>query len=218
MLSDKNYCVTIVSALALVAFAFVMRFLPDLLAGPGWDWCGENCSFRDWLEATSGWIGASIAASAAIPLVLQLRAQQLQTAFTIGDAPPTMDAIEHLKDSSELVVRIVNWNRRAIIIRFLDVENEDTIILPNKLTIDGKLHPTDLIDIGIRPFAIPGWENRSERPSHAEIRLAAYKADGEKLSFQRNWRDIPRITATIQILGDSHRVKLLKADTRLLWK
>ncbi|GCA53189.1 hypothetical protein KGO5_05657 [Sinorhizobium sp. KGO-5] len=218
MLSDKNYCVTIISALTIIAFVFVMRFLPEFLAWQGWDWCGANCNVRDWLEATSGWIGASIAAVAAVPLLLQLRVQQTQTAFTVGDASPTMDAIEHLNDSSELVVRIVNWNRRAIVVRFLDVESEDTIIMPNRLTIDGKVHPSDLIDLGVKPFVIKGWENRSASPPHAEIRLAAFKIDGEDLSFRKNWKDIHKITATIQILGDSHRVKLLKADTRLLWR
>jgi hypothetical protein len=218
MLSDRRYCVTIVSAVALIAFVFVMRFLPDFVSWQGWDLCGSDCNVRDWLEATSGWIGASIAAVAAVPLVLQLRAQQIQTAFAVGDASPTMDAIEHLNDSSELVVRIVNWNRRAIVIRFLDVENVDTIIMPNRLTIDGKVRPIDVVDVGVKPFAIKGWENRSAAPSHAEIRIVALKIDGEYSSFQTNWRDIPKITATIQILGDSHRVKLLKADTRLLWQ
>ncbi|MGO8112866.1 hypothetical protein, partial [Rhizobium leguminosarum] len=57
MLSDKNYYVTIFSALALTAFVFVMRFLPDFVAWQGWNWCGSDCNVRDWLEATSGWAG-----------------------------------------------------------------------------------------------------------------------------------------------------------------
>ncbi|MDP9590609.1 UNVERIFIED_ORG: hypothetical protein J2W19_003173 [Shinella zoogloeoides] len=216
---DKRFCVTVLTALALGMFILFMRFLPELVNWPQWPLCGQpDCNVQGWLSATSGWAGF-IAAGVAVALTWrQLSQQRKQTDFMLGDASPTMDAIEHLNDSSELVVRIVNWNRRAIVVRFLDVENEDTIIMPNKLTIDDKIRPTDPIDFGVKPFAIKGWENRSVAPSHAEIRLAAFKVHGPNLSFGKNWKDIPRITATIQILGDSHRVKLLKADTRLLWK
>jgi hypothetical protein len=205
------------TVLALGAFVFIMRFLPDFIEWQGWDWCGSECNLRDWLEATSGWFGAVIAAIAAVPLILQLRAQQLQTAFTVGDAMPTMDAIEHLADSSELVVRIVNWNRRSIVVRSLDVKNVDVIIMPNRLVVGDVVRPTDLIDLGVRPFVVRGWENRSEPPQAAEIRLVAFKADGKHLKFQQDWREIHKISATIQLLADSHKVMLLEADTQPLW-
>lgn len=136
MLSDKNFCVTIVSALALVAFTFVMRFLPDFLAWQGWDWCGGNCYFRDWLEATSGWAGF-VAAGMAVALTRrQISQQQKQTDFILGDAPPTMDVTPDLDDPTEMVVRIVNWNRRAIFIKSvqLNVGNAMGIM---ELKLDG---------------------------------------------------------------------------------
>ncbi|MFK0273677.1 hypothetical protein ACIQUG_08375 [Ensifer sp. NPDC090286] len=59
MLSDRNFCVTIASALALIAFVVLMRFMPDFLAWKNWQACGPgNCNIQSWLSALSGWVAA----------------------------------------------------------------------------------------------------------------------------------------------------------------
>lgn len=216
MLSDKNYCVTICSVLALAAFVFVMRFLPDFVAWNGWELCSsENCNLQAWLGALSGWVGASVAAAAAVPLILQLREQRLQTAFSVGDAPPTIDALEHLEDSRQLVVRIVNWNRRAIVVHAIDAPHSAVIVFPNEIFVDGKRRDDtfDLQTIGVRKFTVRGWEDRGKPPHYAELRLEALS--NEDLTTKENWAEIPRVVAEAQIMGEQHRKVTLSADTRL---
>lgn len=216
MLDDKKYCVLITSTLALIAFVFVMRFLPDFVVWSGWKMCSSDCGVIDWIGAVSGFAGTMIAAVAAYFLLRQLHAQQLQTAFTVGDAPPTMDAIEHLNNSTQLVVRIVNWNRRAIVVRSVVVGNQNVIVMPDKLSIDEKPMKLEKITFSIPTFAIKGWENRSGSPSHAELRLSAFEQDGTKLSFMDDWKQVPNISAMVEILGGSHEIVELIADTRVL--
>lgn len=215
MLNDKGFCVTVTSAMALAVFVFVMRFLPDFVAWQGWLLCGpDDCNLQSWLGALSGWFGGFAALVTILFIMRQLQEQRRQTDFALGDALPTMDAIEHLEDGAELVVRIVNWNRRAMVVRHLNVDDQSTAIMPNRLTIDGARKPIDTIAFAIEPFIIPGWEDRSKGPSHAEIRLAAVIEVEKGLNIAASWRDLPRIMAGIQMLGDAHRVVLLKADTR----
>lgn len=217
MLSDRQFCVTITSAVALLSFVFFMRFLPDFVSWQGWMLCAEpNCNVQGWLGSLSGWFGA-IAAFITIQFIMhQLREQKRQTDFAIGDAMPTMDAIEHLQNSAELVVRIVNWNRRGLVVRFIKVDDPNISIMPNRLVVNGERKPVEIISYAIEPFTIPGWEDRSGGPSHAEIRLAAVTGEDTFLNLARSWHDIPQIIAGIQILGDSHKVAELKADTRPL--
>jgi hypothetical protein len=219
MLKDRQYCVVITSVLALLAFIFTMRFLPDLMDWTGWPMCSpDDCNVQGWLGALSGWFGGVAAFATILFVIRQIGEQKRQTDFSIGDAMPTMDAVEHLNDSSELVVRIVNWNRRAAIVRFLDVDHLDALVFPTMLTIDGVEKIIEKIEFGIPPFPIRGWEDRSKGPHCAEIRLAAYRQLGDKAGFQGDWREIPSIIAAVQILGDSHKLTSLRADTRPLLK
>ncbi|RWN22732.1 MAG: hypothetical protein EOR94_03490 [Mesorhizobium sp.] len=76
---------------------------------------------RDWVGALSGW-AAFVAAAASLPyLIGQWREAKKQTRFVIGDEDPILDVIEHLKDKNTLVIRIVNWNRRAIFVKDIAV-------------------------------------------------------------------------------------------------
>lgn len=217
MLNDKWFCVTVTSVVALAAFVFVMRFLPDYVASQGWELCGkDDCNLQSWLGSLSGWFGGFAAFFTILFIMGQLREQRRQTDFAIGDAMPTMDAVEHLENSAELVVRIVNWNRRAMVVRNLVVDDPQTAIMPNRLSIDGVRKPIETITFRVQPFVIPGWEDRSKGPSHAEIRLAALVEVEKGLNLAASWRDLPRITAEIQMLGNAHKVIHLKADTRPL--
>lgn len=56
-MEDRRFCVIVTSAIALLAFIILMRFLPEFIAWSGWPSCGENnCNFQSWLSATSGWV------------------------------------------------------------------------------------------------------------------------------------------------------------------
>ncbi|WP_455271210.1 hypothetical protein [Rhizobium herbae] len=214
-MSEKGFIVTVVSAVALVTFVFVMRFLPDFVAWNGWDLCGTDCNLRAWLDALSGWFGG-IAAFATIGfVVLQLREQKLQTVFTVGDALPTMDAVEHLRDSTELVVRIVNWNRRGIVVRGFDAGISGAILFPLRLEVDTEEIPDFARKThGIAPFTLKGWEDRSKGPHHCEIRFECFSSGVVLLTD--GWSEIPSVQAHVQILGDRHKQLTLTADTGVL--
>ncbi|NTF07158.1 hypothetical protein G6L37_13475 [Agrobacterium rubi] len=216
MFNDKQYCVVIASASALIAFVFIMRFLPDFVVWRGWELCRSDCSVIDWIGAVSGLLGTLIAAVAAYFLLRQLDAQQVQTAFAVGDALPTMDAIEHLNNSTQLVVRIVNWNRRAIVVRSVATGNSNVLLIPDKLSIDETRKALEPISFSVPSFAIKGWEDRAGKPSHAEIRFSAMEADGTELSFMDDWKKVASISAKLEILGGSHKIIELVADTRVL--
>jgi hypothetical protein len=205
MLSDKNYCVTIVSILGLIAFVFVMRFLPDFLASKGWDLCGTDCDFRSWLEATSGWAGF-VAAGIAVALTSrQIRQQQKQTDFMLGDAPPTMDVTPDLDDPSEMVVRIVNWNRRSILIRSVDVNVGDALGV-----MEYKLDGEEVSAAKVRwPFPLRGWENRNNEAPHA-LQMKISAAEDDKII--RDWPKNAEVVVGLQMLDTKHQTHILRAS------
>lgn len=216
-MGDKQFCVAVTSGVALGAFVVFMVFLPDFLARLDWPLCdGANCNVQVWLGSLSGWFGGFATFITILLIVYQLREQRRQTDFLIGDARPTMDAIEHLEDKAQLVVRIVNWNRRGMVVRSLKVEDPNSSIMPNRLTVNGVKIPVDIISFGIDPFVIPGWVDRSASPPQAEIRLSAITMSDTSLRLSPTWLQHPHILADIQLLGDAHKAILLKADTRLL--
>ncbi len=203
MLSDKRYCVTIFSTLALIAFVFVMRFLPDLFAWQASDLCGDDCDVRSWLEATSGWAGFVAAGIAVILTGRQIRQQQKQTDFMLGDAPPTMDVTPYLDDPTEMVVRIVNWNRRSIFIKSIDV-NVGNAIGIMELKLDDKE-----VDLGkVRwPFPLRGWEDRNNSGPHA-LQMKISAAEGDKIVS--DWPKHAEVIVGTQMLDTKHRVQSLR--------
>ncbi|ULJ73550.1 hypothetical protein [Rhizobium gallicum] len=46
----------------------------------------------------------------------------------------------------------------------------------------------------------------------AEIRLVAYR--GPNFEFQQSWENITQVLARVQLLGDFHKVIVLKADRK----
>lgn len=72
--SDKNFCVVVVSALALVAFVIAMWLLPGMQTPAGWAACSkEQCTLQGWLGASSGWVGAAVTLATLFVLIRQQR-------------------------------------------------------------------------------------------------------------------------------------------------
>ncbi|MEI9417579.1 hypothetical protein [Mesorhizobium sp. Cs1321R2N1] len=178
---------------------------------------GAEC-LRQWIGASSGW-AAVIAAAASLPyLVGQWQEARRQTRFTIGDDDPTLDVVEHLKEENRLVVRIVNWNRRAVFVTGISAatttnpEHMDAYIGIWKVeTADGEIEGAEF------PIQINGWEDRGARPGYARIdllllRKVAGSEQGwdaeEKVPFPRD----AKISAKMRMLGNVHRIFELEAD------
>ncbi|MGN7734395.1 hypothetical protein [Ensifer sp. 22564] len=203
---DKRFCVSVLSALALGMFMLVMRFSPELANWPELPLCEKNnCNVQGWLSATSGWAGF-IAAGIAVALTWrQLSQQQKQTDFMLGDAPPTMDVTPDLDDPTEMVVRIVNWNRRAIFIKSvrLNVGNAMGVM-------EFKLDGNELSLAQVKwPFPLRGWEDRNNTGPHA-LQMKISASDGKELI--RAWPENARVAVDIQMLDTKHRMQRLTAS------
>lgn len=202
MLSDKGFCVTVTSALALIAFVFVLRFLPDFLEWEGLVVCGDgDCNLQSWLSALSGWVAAGAGFITILFLNRQIQEQKKQTEFQLGDAKPTLDCVQHLEDPEELVLRLVNWNRRGVIIKSIEVDDATITVGLMEFKKNGKVVA---ISAGAPPF-IRGWEDRSGAPESAQFKISAAR----KNKIVREWPDNQRISMRVQLIGDVHREEKL---------
>lgn len=165
--------------------AVVTAFIAD--AWPGWDsFCPRvevnetSLCVRNWMGAASGYFATAAAAATILFLHRQHLEQKKQTDFLLGDAPPTIDAIQHQNNPYKTVIRIVNWNRRPIVVQGLTVPSPqfDTRIQDMKLfdrerkgagfrgrhLLNGNIDP---------PVAMHGWKNRSIGPCELRIDIEA---------------------------------------------
>lgn len=159
---------------------------------------------RDWLAALSGWVAAAVAGFTILPLYRQLRHQQRQTDFQLGDALPTIDVTPDLDDSDVMVVRLVNWNRRGMIVHKLGTNIGKSLGL-HEVKLDGTV-----VDLKNMRWPIPlrGWENRSVGPHTVQLKIFADA--GEEIL--REWPSDAKVILGIQILADTHTLTELSAS------
>ena len=165
---------------------------------------GDTNCLREWMSALSGWFGAIAAFGTIIFVIRQIDEQKRQTDFILGDATPTVDVTPDLDDPSEMVVRIVNWNRRGIILRAIatNVGDEMGII---EVKHNGNVVPPGSLRW---PFPIHGWENRNqEGPQVLQLKISGVQ-DGKLL---RDWPSNAHVKVTLHVLGDRHQIKKLVA-------
>lgn len=167
--------IMIFAAIALGAFV-LHRAWPNSA-----DYCPSSedltACHREWVNALAGWAAALAAAITIIFLIRQNTEQKKQTDFLLGDGMPTIDALRHMKRSNEVVVRIVNWNRRPIIVRGVKIVPAifDTALIatriqdresPDEGLSIRHLDDDNLFDV---PIAMHGWKNRSVAPCELRI-------------------------------------------------
>src|SRR5690606_9198868 len=130
-------------------------------------------------------------------LSAQIQEQQRQTDFVIGNEHPTLDSIRHLEEEEEIVLKLVNWNRRTIMITdfgLIDFAGDRHLM---SLKINGTLAPRRL------PFFIEGWEDRNNKgPGTARLGVSAVDRGGEIVS---TWPLNQKAYVDIQVLGEKHR-------------
>lgn len=167
---------------------------------------------RDWIGALSGWF-AFLAAAFSLPfLVGQWREARKQTRFAIGDEEPTLDVIEHTREGDILVVRIVNWNRRAVFVNEVEITPTADGVEGAVWNVEGR---NGEIGTGF-PLQLAGWEDRGGPPQFARIDLVLRRRiqGSEPGAWTDEIVDIPRnatVTAKLRMLGNVHRVFSLDA-------
>lgn len=172
---------------------------------------------REWFGALSGWAAFAAAVVSIKYLIGQWQEARKQTRFVIGDDDPTLDVIEHLQEKKRLVIRIVNWNRRAIFIKDIVTSTRTTPADMNQASaiiearnVDGE------IDQGF-PIQINGWEDRSARPHYVRIDLLLLQKTVDKETGIQTDESIEfpldaTISVKIQMLGNVHRIFEIEAS------
>lgn len=146
----------------------------------------EQC-LREWISALSGWAAAGAAALTIGVLITQVKVQQAQTDFQLGDARPTIDAVQHAGRSKRVIIRIRNWNRRSMLVRRISVICDAVPIHSISVTYDDKSAFSLLGPIlNFDPAKmVEGWVNRSNEPQMLKLGILASLGNDQYLD--ENW-------------------------------
>lgn len=171
---------------------------------------GLACT-REWLSATGGHVATVFAAFTIYFLYQQVAEQKKQVAeqkkqteFQLGDAEPTLDVIVHQEDDRQLVVRIVNWNRRALIVNKLTLTGGEGWAFAWEVFVSSR--PEDVYGQSLNfqpPLVLDGWEDRQARPTFARIKIGAF-LDQAGVDVMPQWPST-KVEADARLLGDVHR-------------
>ncbi|MGR9188820.1 hypothetical protein [Rhizobium leguminosarum] len=134
--------------------------------------CESNrCTLMDWLAATSGWVGFAAAALGAYFVYHQLYEQRKQTAFILGDSPPTFEMYRTAWVAQNAQFRLINWNRDLVVIRNIKLQFGGRFVTPTQITyrqeaVDERLASSPInkegrLGMGRR---VDGWVDRQGSP------------------------------------------------------
>lgn len=200
---------TIIFYAACIVFGIVFAFIIMDWYFDAADLCGSNETtgecVREWFGAWSGYLAALAAGITLLALYDQIREQRKQTEFMVGDALPTMDIVQDLDDPEVLVIRLVNWNRRGVVAKNIElhgIAGGKTFFFEHKKNGE-KIHHNRIY--------LRGWENRAEAPHSLQTRIVC-EVDNELIN---EWPTDTEVTMTIQIIDVTHRIIDLRASLLL---
>lgn len=177
----------------------------SVLAEYSWCIAGEEHCVRDWVGALSGWAGAFAAGGALFGLYQQLKEQRRQTEFMIGDAPPTIDVAYDLDNAETIVVRIVNWNRRGLILNGVNVLGTgDSRIWISDMKLDDVTW--DIRNRGTVTH-LNGWTDRQQAPHTVQ-----YKLEGIDKNPFFVWPKQTTVEGFIQLIDERPRSFAIRAE------
>lgn len=171
------------------ALAMAFGLLWFLLASHQSLFCADEAGLvcaREWISATSGYVAAVFAAITIGFLYRQNAEQKKQTQFLLGDARPTIDAILHQKSEFTAVIRVVNWNRRPILVTRVAVKvpKINVEVQLSEVRLFSREHSGDFVTRQINngtispAIAMHGWKDRSVAPCEVRVDIWARKVDG----------------------------------------
>jgi len=175
-----------------------------------------NC-VATWVSALSGWAAAFAAAITVRSLFQQAKAAQAQTDFQLGNAEPTLDAVQHTERKTRVALRIRNWNRRSMIvrrIRLVTSKKISTLHISFDREKKVELYPipkqdwtfskgsTKRFDPGLM---IEGWVRRDQEPPLLKISVAGYFVARKEIE---TWHEIP-IEIQYELVGIRKVFRLL---------
>lgn len=214
LMGEHHYSTAILAAFGGFAGGFCVYLLTGyVMTDSAWCIVGEDHCVREWVSALSGWAATVAAAITIYFLFRQNEEQKRQTEFLLGDAMPSVDAIQHIKRRVEIVIRIVNWNRRPIIVDGLRIipaiynleipmskiwdRDDPSSEITDRTWLNGKISPA---------IAMHGWKNRSGGPCEVRLDVAAEIATS---LYESNWKDA-EIELDIVIAGERNQLATLR--------
>ncbi|NTF43083.1 hypothetical protein [Rhizobium rhizogenes] len=181
-----------------------------------WSEPEEHC-FRDWIAALSGWVGFAAAAVGAYFVYHQLEQQRKQTAFMIGDGEPTADLVCPPFDNLSAGFRVVNWNRRHMVIESIKITSPQVDAQPlflrrlpgyesvgNDEDYRGKFDLKTRVKDDGRFADFPdlrGWEDHSVAPN-ASVFFLEFASDLDRSVFGDNTKEEMEVTIVMFAPGD----------------
>lgn len=163
---------------------------------------GAEC-FRAWFGAAAGYLAVAAAAITLLALYDQIHEQRKQTEFTVGDAPPTIDVTRDLDDPEQVVVRLVNWNRRGILVDSVEI----TGIPESRAGVMEYKENGQAKRLATNPY-LRGWENRSGPPNTAQFKMAVTVDN----TLIRQWPDSTAAEIIVRIFEEKPRFLTLRAS------
>lgn len=174
---------------------------------------GESCSIQGWMSASSGWVAALAAFITLRVLYSQADAAHVQTEFMVGNARPTIDAVQHASRPKFVVLRLRNWNRRSMIVREIRLAGAETVTFMH-LNVDKRYlkrqgidHPNGLRFYSSKPsipfnpaLLVEGWVNRNDAPMMLKLGLAASRTPADYLD--EDWSKVG-IVVVYEMVGEA---------------
>ena len=127
MIPGKFSVLVICVAAAGMGILVAMWLLDFSLVRTNWCEGAENTCFREWVSATSGWVGAIAALATIFFLYSQIKEQQKQTSYAIGEAEPDFMIELNFDDDALCKLRIINFSRHTIIVDKIIVKYPEDI-------------------------------------------------------------------------------------------
>lgn len=175
------YVVATLTFVALTALTLLIRFLSQNWSGLPPDFgsyiCGqEDCTLQKWLAALSGYFALGAAVVAIWLTWGQLNELRRQTAFTLGDAKPTIALANPSQRNAAIVFQLLNWNRRPLALYEVRIRprNERRPPCPQPTAIvyaDHKITPPGWAKVRLkengeleRGKGMLGWIDRQQPP------------------------------------------------------
>lgn len=181
---------------------------------------GIGIDVPKWIGVVSAMIAAGAAIGSLVIINRKFALQRQQTAYAIGDAPPTFEwdqarNAELFEIPSEVELMVTNNNRRQLYIERIAVSPypiEMTLadISAGPFNFDDRTEYSP-VEPGEFPggsvfepnYPVPGWHDKNTEPSRAIFELNFYRSEGDTGKLQGN--EIIEVDITYRLVGDGYK-------------
>lgn len=173
---------------------------------------------KDYQTLLTGVLAVAAAVVTLHALNEQIAEQRRQTALLLGNEDPIIDAVRYSdKDIGQVVaVRVVNLNRRTIVPREIQCtcDRAGVTVRPYPYILGEEKIRGSLIDaLSSYNFLVPGWLDRSDKPSKA-VFLIAVQPDARAIE-RKDTKATITTTAAFDVLETRTRRVVLEASTQV---